>query len=194
MAKTVLKGLSLRSIGLFYIMHKYPGINKVAIMDNYCIGEDAIRAIYKELVNADMIQFKPRKGYVVANKLNITAEIKDVVPEKIKVYKDSPKKRIEQALKFYDDELEASIGKRLNTPYANLLTFLTGNNDSGKRLDHILQLSHQVSYKEFEKLVAKAAEKGRNLKDLLKSMENDKSYTKNKENLYLTLNSWLNRD
>lgn len=198
MAKSILNGLSVGAIGVFYLMHKYPGIKKDEIMKSHRIGDRAMRTIYKELVNAEMIQFqqmsvenKKTMGYVVANKLDAAPT---AIPEKIKVYKDSAKKRIALAVKFYEDELDANLNKPLSKPYANLITYLNGNNDLSRRLDHILLVPNQLKYEDFEDLVRRAKEKGVNLKGLLDSMMNNKKYTKDREGIYTILKNWINRD
>lgn len=203
MAKSVIDGLSLRSIGLLYVMSKHPGIKKVDIMKAHSIGDNSIRAAYKELINASLIELKTistgrgtiTKTYVLANKLKAPqSEVKTTVPKRLKTHKDTPKKRIDAALAFYDDQIEISHGKQHHNAYCNFVTFLDGNNDLGKKLDHILLVPQQLEYDQFEKLFAKATEKGRTIKQLLESMANTTKYTKDKMSLFLTLNSWLNRD
>ena len=58
----------------------------------------------------------------------------------------------------------------------------------------ILKIEKQLGYNQFEKVLLKASSQGKKLSDLIGAMANTNKYTAGKKSLFLTLNSWLNRD
>lgn len=91
---------------------------------------------------------------------------------------------------FYDSEIEKSNN---NSDYVKFVRFLYGGNDTDKQLSRVLSLRDQLTYSQFEKILTKAIEKNKKLKDMLLDLENVKKYTTGKVSMYSTLNSWLNR-
>jgi uncharacterized protein YdaU (DUF1376 family) len=87
---------------------------------------------------------------------------------------------------FYDKEIDLAK----NETYERFVKFLYGENELGCRLAKITKMKYQVGFEQFEKLRAKAVEKGKRLTELCLGIENN---TKAYSSLYLTLNTWLNK-
>ena len=195
MAKHSLHGMTPKAIGIFYLMHKFPGIKSDDILKDYDIGRSSLRTAFKELKDSGLIEFHSRIGYTVANRVASQQEEITPLPKKIKrVEGGSPKKRIEKALQFYDEQIQKSNGKQYHNAYCDFFSYLDGGNPLEERLDHILLVPQQLKYEKFEKIFIKAKELNRSIKKMMDSMANNKKYTKDKESLFMTLNNWLNRD
>jgi predicted nucleic-acid-binding Zn-ribbon protein len=115
-------------------------------------------------------------------------EVKDRVKDK-DIDKDTIKD-IEDKNYIYSEFYDKQIAEAKNDTYEKFVKFLYGENELGRRLVKLTKMKDQVSFNQFEKLIAKAVEKGKRITELCLSIENNKqSYT----SLYLTLNTWLNK-
>ena len=92
-------------------------------------------------------------------------------------------------IEFYKNEIEKSGN---NPNYKTYVNALFGENEAGLKLSGVLSLRDQMSYDQFQKLIAKAEEKGESLIKLTMSFENG-GYWKTKKSLYLSINDWLNK-
>lgn len=97
---------------------------------------------------------------------------------------------------FYETELKNLNGEIYSDYYKQFVNIILGKSKHyDEKIDNVLKLEKQVSYKEFCKLYDKTKEKKEKslLSSFLLSMANNDKYTKNKKSLYLTLNNWLNK-
>lgn len=90
---------------------------------------------------------------------------------------------------FYKQQIELSDN---NPAYKKYVDVLFGNNDAGYILNGILGMEKQITFDQFQKLLAKSKEKNESLIKLTLAFENGK-YFKNKKSIYLSLNDWLNK-
>jgi DNA-binding transcriptional regulator YhcF (GntR family) len=98
-------------------------------------------------------------------------------------------------LEFYKSELGATdCDTKIMGYYVKFIEILYGKNDLGRELSELLNLEHQVTYKQFSKLYIKSVDKNKKFSHILPTMTNDNKYYKNKKSLYLCLNTWLNND
>jgi len=106
----------------------------------------------------------------------------------------------EDTANFY--ELEKQKVKGIyKDKYIAFIDFLYGKNDMGKSLDAILKLEEQVTFKNFCTLMEKIrninnenGSKKVQLSEMIMAMHNKPKYIKGNKSLYLTLNSWINRE
>jgi len=101
---------------------------------------------------------------------------------------------IQNSLKFYKQEIEASKNQTFAREYQMFVALLEGKNDLKIRLDEVLQLELQVDYEQFCKLLQKSKEKSKKFSFLLIQMINNPKYYEKKKSLYLCLNTWLNNE
>ena len=106
----------------------------------------------------------------------------------------------EETANFYELEKQKAGGK-YKDKYIHFVGFLYGKNDMDKLLNTILKLEEQVTFKNFCTLMEKIRdvnnEKGDKkvkLLDMIMGMHNKPKYIKGNKSLYLTLNSWINRE
>jgi len=106
----------------------------------------------------------------------------------------------EEVINFYELEKQKAGGK-YKDKYIHFVGFLYGKNDMDKPLNTILKLEEQVTFKNFCTLMEKIRdvnnEKGDKkvkLLDMIMGMHNKPKYIKGNKSLYLTLNSWINRE
>jgi len=95
------------------------------------------------------------------------------------------------AQQFYAQEIANNTGSKYLAQYHEFINLLFGGDIPS---EGILRLKSQLTYIQFEKVLLKASAQGKRLSDLLSSMANDGKYTRGKKSLFLTLNSWLNRN
>lgn len=82
----------------------------------------------------------------------------------------------------------------LTDKYIAFVKYLFGENALNIPVDYILKLKSQLKFNEYKTLFKKAHLKNIAISDLLDSWLNDPSYSKGKVSVYLTLNSWINRN
>lgn len=92
---------------------------------------------------------------------------------------------------FYVTEVANAIGSNYLVQYNEFINLLFRGDIPS---EGILKIEKQLSYDQFEKVLLKASSQGKKLSDLISSMANSNKYTAGKKSLYLTLNSWLNRN
>lgn len=92
---------------------------------------------------------------------------------------------------FYAEQIAENTGAQYLAQYHEFINLLFDNSIPAAG---ILKIEGQLSYVDFVKVLLKASGKGKLLSDLVSSMANSNKYTQGKKSLYLTLNSWLNRD
>lgn len=90
---------------------------------------------------------------------------------------------------FYQTQIALSNN---DIAYKKYVDVLFGNNDAGYILNGILGMEKQITFDQFQKLLAKSKEKNESLIKLTLAFENGK-YFKNKKSIYLSLNDWLNK-
>ena len=133
-----------------------------------------INSEFTELITDEMrfIQEESTQSKVKESKVNESKENKKITP-----------------IEFYKNEIEKSGN---NPNYKTYVNALFGENEAGLKLSGVLSLRDQMSYDQFQKLIAKAKEKGESLIKLTMSFENG-GYWKTKKSLYLSINDWLNK-
>lgn len=92
---------------------------------------------------------------------------------------------------FYTKEGRENIDEKYIVQYREFVNLLF---DGTIPSSGILKIDKQLDYKDFEKVLLKASSQGQRLSDLVAAMANSNKYTVGKKSLYLTLNSWLNRN
>ena len=106
-------------------------------------------------------------------------------------YHAHKKKYPATAMEFYEEEVKSNFGKQYMGQYQEFISLICGGFIPS---EGILRIKKQLSYEQFEKVLLKASSQGKRLSDLMNAMANDSKYTKGKKSLFLTLNSWLNRN
>jgi hypothetical protein len=195
------KGLSLKAIGLLVVMNKYPGISREILLEDYHDGDFSLRAAYKELKEARLIS-RSFNGYYVIKEdasLNPTPSSDPIVNKPIKKIKKLKKvkklknMKITSALKFYDDEMDSAHGHEFEGEYWQFIEYLKGANAREVQLNHILKLGEPITFKNFCKIKGKAIDKGKSLGNIMDEIANSPKYTEEYVNLYLILDTWVNK-
>lgn len=103
------------------------------------------------------------------------------------------KKEIERGTPshFYLNEIEANGKHLLIEKYKTLVAYLHGENDEDIFFESVLKMEQQLTFKQYLKLREKA-QTGIDMRDILKSMENDKKALRDKKSMYSTINTWAN--
>lgn len=133
------------------------------------------------------------------NKPNVTLSVSDSVTVSDSVSVPVPvlvpvTDTVTLAQSFYDAEtlansLTPNIGK-----YKHFISYLFGSNETRQPLAHILRVPEQLTYKQFEVLLTEAAATGNTLSHYVDIWANNKSYSKGKVTIYLTLKNWIAKD
>lgn len=116
--------------------------------------------------------------------------------QECKEYKEihTPVFSIQKINDWYQNEIEKNLEKKEIENYKQLTEFLTGKNELQTSFECWLKLRDQLTYEQFEKIIKKAREKNRKIRDMIISgYNNPKKYLKGNVSIYATLNSWLNR-
>lgn len=114
-----------------------------------------------------------------------------LIKEKESKEKESKEKIVDKLSPevFYQTQIALSNN---DIAYKKYVDVLFGNNDAGYILNGILGMEKQITFDQFQKLLAKSKEKNESLIKLTLAFENGK-YFKNKKSIYLSLNDWLNK-
>jgi len=146
------------------------------------------------IVNYEIYQQKGQQGKQQQSNSKTTAEQQQDINKKNKNVNK------EEVIKFYELEKQNAEGK-YKDKYIHFVGFLHGENDMNKSLNTILKLEEQVTFKNFCTLMEKIrdvnnekGEKKVKLLDMIMGMHNKPKYIKGNKSLYLTLNSWINRE
>lgn len=183
-----IKGLSLRAIGLFILMHKHPGITRETLLKDYKDGDFSLRSAYKELKKAGLIGMKFR-GYYIIKKGK--SEVLIEKTEKPAQRKTLQQMSIKDALEFYNKEFESAQGHPVEGKYWNFIEYLKGKNDTEEQLDHVLKLRKPLSFKQFVDARERARKADVKLGDILDGLANGSKYTKDRTSLYGIINKWI---
>lgn len=102
---------------------------------------------------------------------------------------------LETAKKFYEEQtLEHKDGVRIRE-YKSLLNYLFKTNPLGSPAKEVLSLEYQMTYEQFTILINKVGERNiHQIYEKIEDMINTPEYLAKKSSLYMTLNSWFNRD
>lgn len=122
--------------------------------------------------------------------INHNLSINQIKEETPPIFIDEEKPKLLKGRDLYISEIEKNLNSEYIKEYKRFFEFLTGKNIIEEELVNILKIPKQVTYLNFVKLYLKSIEVKKKFSDLLPKMENDKKYTA-KQNLYLTLNNWL---
>lgn len=104
-------------------------------------------------------------------------------------------KPIDAAKEFYEKETTENAEGLKIKEYKSLLNYIFKTNPLGVPATDILGLKNQLTYEQFVVLLNKIGE--RNIHQIYEKIEvmiNSPAYLKGKSSLYLTLNSWFNRE
>jgi hypothetical protein len=93
---------------------------------------------------------------------------------------------------FYAEQIALNEKAEFITNYKGFVDFLYGANEAEIVYKNVLAMQDQLTYKQYIILRKKWLEQGMDLRDILGSMQNDKSALKGKTCVFLTLNSWAN--
>lgn len=96
---------------------------------------------------------------------------------------------LDRAKIFYNSELQ----KTKDENYKIFVEFLFGNNHTKKPFPKVLKLENQLSYESFCQLMAKCSDAKIKFLDMVLELENYKGADKKYKDMYLTLNTWINR-
>lgn len=118
------------------------------------------------------------------NKLLITRKGKERKVKKKNIYTEPEL--------FYNDEIENNEKSEYLKEYIIFKDFLFGKNKLGLKMEGVLSIKNQVTYKQFEILFKKSKEIKYKFSDFLPTMDNDPSYYKNKTHLSKCIHTWLN--
>lgn len=89
---------------------------------------------------------------------------------------------------FYDSELKKSNN---NKKYEMFIKMLFGENEEKRKLTGILKIENQLTFDNFNKILA-IKPNDIFISDILLKIENDSKYYKGKKSLYRTLLNWVN--
>jgi hypothetical protein len=103
------------------------------------------------------------------------------------------KSKVELSIDFYQNQIELNANSENIKYYKSFFAILIENNPDNDKLEGVLSMPKQVSYKSFCNLLEKSKTKNRKFSDMLPTMDNDPKYYK-KKSLSKTLHTWLNRD
>ena len=112
-------------------------------------------------------------------------------PEAVKDLQGIASLKATKPQQFYAEQISDNTGAKYLTQYHEFINLLLGGDIPSAG---VLKIGKQLEYNQFEKVLLKASMQGKRLSDLITSMANDSKYTRGKKSLFLTLNSWLNRN
>jgi len=104
------------------------------------------------------------------------------------------KKVIDESKKFYQNEIEPNKSDPHIEGYRLFANYLFASNPFKKPIIHVLKIEKQLEFSEYSRLLSKSAYNHNYLIDILAQLSNNKKYTKDKESIFLTINSWIIRD
>lgn len=154
------------------------------------------KSINQYQCNIIAMGLKP-KAHTEAQPKALTKALLKHIPKHVphsKTYKHINKETIESAKDFYKLEIDNNKGGEQIKYYDTFVKYLFGENETKKKLEHILKVPEQLSYEQFSKLWQKVRETDKQFSHYLNIWANNKSYSKRKETIYLTLLNWMNKD
>lgn len=90
--------------------------------------------------------------------------------------------------KYYDEEIEIS---KDNEKYVQFVKILFGENNSGLKLNGVLKISNQVSFKQFELVYSEKQKNNVSLTSILENLENRPDLLKRYSTLQRVLLNWI---
>jgi hypothetical protein len=96
---------------------------------------------------------------------------------------------------FFENEILANASHELCNKYKALVDFILGNSENGIRMDNVLSLPKQISFKNYLTL-RKTYDQNqkRSIRDVLESMEGKKDLKQKYESVFWVVNNWLKND
>jgi len=97
---------------------------------------------------------------------------------------------------FYKSELETAKeeNNQYSKLYADCVKMIFGKNSSGLKLTGLLSIPNQLTFDQFTKLMKKSEAAKTNLPQMMLQLSNNRKYYSGKTSVYLTLNSWINKN
>jgi hypothetical protein len=98
-------------------------------------------------------------------------------------------------LEQYNQAKSQNKNPNMVSAYANMVKYIISEkNEFGEPLVEILKIPKQIAFHQLEKLMDKYKASLSDILDAINGLANNKTYTKYKESLYLTVVNWIKRN
>ena len=198
-----LKGITLKSTGIYLLMREYPNITKTEIMEAHKVGSAAMITGYKELIKADLIGFrttirgKSRGGYFIKDKKTTpVVKLQPLIKQEADIRPDEKTEstggnNAEKSELFYKTQIDLSKEKTYFAEYGNFCLHISGQRPRRDKPPIAFLVPDQVSYEAFIMLQSHAKRVNTRMQYLLEEFVDNDELVTGFDRLYVAMNKWL---
>ena len=179
------------------IAQEQENFNFLVKAEGFIVASEKMQGIMEQIV--DSKESLPLDNKIDLTVKNLYPDSKESLPkynisstvDKKEIYKE---KIIDETKKFYKNEIELYKAEPHIEGYRQFANYLFASNPFKEPIIPILKIPKQLPFDDYLKLLSKVAYNHAYILDILANFSNNKKYAKDKESIFLTINSWIIRD
>jgi hypothetical protein len=200
----LLKEMPILNLKKDSIYRRFNKLCELGILKKYSQNKEESRSFYAITKKFDYLYSSTKKD--IGNESDPTEKNPMPPTEKNPMYhntnvnhlkeinKEKDKKIIDETKKFYKNEIELYKAEPHIEGYRQFANYLFASNPFKEPIIPILKIPKQLPFDDYLKLLSKVAYNHAYILDILANFSNNKKYAKDKESIFLTINSWIIRD